>query len=77
MSKSVIQDEFKKYRASLDGFINNFDSQGKLFIKQNRNSLKTFEMDGLVLNIKSFKIPNPVNQIVYRFFRKGKASALL
>jgi len=54
-------------------FIKNFDSNGKVLGKQSRNTIKLFKIDGSTLNIKSFKIPNLINQVVYRFFRKSKA----
>ena len=53
--------------------ITNFDSQGEDFGNQDRNSLKLFELGALVVNVKSFKIPNLVNKIAYRFFRESKA----
>jgi len=51
--------------------IHNFDaiegSSGK------RNIIKKITVDGIELNIKSFKIPNLVNKIAYKFLRKSKA----
>nr|WP_245940275.1 lipopolysaccharide kinase InaA family protein [Seonamhaeicola aphaedonensis] len=38
-----------------------------------RNIIKIVNVDGVNLNIKSFKIPNIFNQIAYKFFRKSKA----
>jgi hypothetical protein len=38
-----------------------------------RNTIKITDLDGMLLNIKAFKIPNIVNQIAYKFFRKSKA----
>lgn len=38
-----------------------------------RNFIKNITVEGVEYNIKSFKIPNLVNKIVYRFFRKSKA----
>lgn len=73
MKKAVIQDEFKIYEIDIDGFINAFETTGTPYGNQDRNSLKLFKLDVLTLNIKSFKIPNIVNQIAYRFFRKSKA----
>ncbi len=73
MKKAVIQDEFIKYKANLDGFINDFETIGMPFGNQDRNSLKLFKLNNLTLNIKSFRIPNIINQIAYRFFRKSKA----
>ncbi|EDP71893.1 hypothetical protein FBALC1_12367 [Flavobacteriales bacterium ALC-1] len=57
----------------LDDCIINFDSKGEPFGNQKRNSLKLFSTDNLVLNFKSFKVPNIFNQIAYKFLRKSKA----
>ena len=38
-----------------------------------RNFIKNISVDGIKLNIKSFKIPNLVNKFAYKFFRKSKA----
>ncbi|MGC1630947.1 MAG: lipopolysaccharide kinase InaA family protein [Gelidibacter sp.] len=42
-------------------------------MKGNRNVIKLFDLEGIKLNIKSFKKPNLINQIAYRYFRKSKA----
>lgn len=73
MVNSTIQASFKNSKTALDNFIANFDSLGEPFGNQDRNSLKLFDLNGLTLNIKSFRIPNTINQIAYRFFRKSKA----
>lgn len=57
----------------LDNIILNFDTKGDNFGNQDRNSLKLFKHDSLVINVKSFKVPNLINQIAYKFFRKSKA----
>ena len=54
-------------------FINNFDSKGILFGDGQRNKIKLFELEGKIINIKSFKIPHLINKIAYRYFRKSKA----
>lgn len=41
--------------------------------KGKRNVIKIVQINGVNLNIKAFKIPNIINQIVYSFFRKSKA----
>jgi len=38
-----------------------------------RNQLKIVEIDGLKLVVKSFKVPNLLNKIVYTFLRDSKA----
>jgi hypothetical protein len=53
--------------------IDNFANDGEVFVKGKRNVIKRFAFETTTLNIKSFKIPNPVNAVVYRFFRKTKA----
>jgi hypothetical protein len=55
-------------------FIEEFNSSvGKLFGNGDRNKIKLFDLNEKTINIKSFKIPNIVNKIVYRYFRKSKA----
>jgi tRNA A-37 threonylcarbamoyl transferase component Bud32 len=56
-----------------DDIIHNFDLKGEDFGNQDRNSLKLFQLGDKTINVKSFRIPNIVNQITYRFFRKSKA----
>jgi len=70
--KKVIHPKYQKFELEIDGFIESFDSSGE-GIKDARNKLKLFQLNKVVVNIKSFKIPNLINQIVYKFFRKGKA----
>lgn len=38
-----------------------------------RNTIKIVKIKNLNLNIKAFKIPNIINQVVYRFLRKSKS----
>ncbi|WP_418513247.1 lipopolysaccharide kinase InaA family protein [Corallibacter sp.] len=68
-----ISDKFLAFKDDIENCINNFSVSGTLLSGGDRNSLKTFKVKGKVLNIKSFKIPNLVNQVVYKFFRKSKA----
>jgi len=53
--------------------INNFNTTGVLFGDGKRNKIKLFEHEGKIINIKSFKIPNFINKIAYKYFRKSKA----
>ncbi|GGH47162.1 lipopolysaccharide kinase InaA family protein [Mangrovimonas yunxiaonensis] len=68
-----IHKRFTAQDQQLDDFIKNFKSSGTPFGNQDRNSLKLFDLNGLTINVKSFKVPNPINQLAYRFFRKSKA----
>lgn len=68
-----IHKKFKDSENELTKIILNFDIEGEDFGNQDRNSLKLFDLNGLTLNVKSFKAPNLINKIVYKFFRKSKA----
>lgn len=54
-------------------FIESFNLSGVLFGDGKRNKIKLFNLEGKTINIKSFKIPNLLNKIIYRYFRKSKA----
>jgi hypothetical protein len=64
---------FLKFEIIINNFIKNFNNLGENFIKGNRNTIKLFQIEGQTLNIKSFKSPNLINKIAYRYFRKSKA----
>lgn len=65
---------FTKLKSIITSSIENFNTQGELFVAGKRNSIKLFKVDtDLILNIKSFRKPNMINQIVYKYFRKSKA----
>ncbi len=54
--------------------IQNFKNTGKDFVIGQRNAIKIFEVEGQILNIKSFRVPGLINKVVYRYFRKTKAA---
>lgn len=57
----------------IQNLVSNFAISGTLFGNGKRNKIKLFEVDEKTINIKSFKIPNLINKIAYRYFRKSKA----
>lgn len=66
----------KKYKAQeqkITHFVENFSSMGEEYGNQKRNSLRLFDLDGEKINIKSFKVPNIINKIAYKYVRKSKA----
>ena len=71
--KIKISAAYIKEKQEIENLISNFTGMGEILIEGNRNSIKTFDLNGQKVNIKSFKIPNAVNKIAYRFFRKSKA----
>jgi len=70
--KKVFHSKYKREASKIDDFISSFENSGAS-IKDARNKLKLFQLNTEVVNIKSFKIPNLINQIIYKYFRKGKA----
>lgn len=49
-----------------------FPKEGQSIYKV-RNEVKIFEIDGYLLNVKSYKVPNLFNKIAYRYLRGSKA----
>ena len=64
---------FLKFDNLIDNCIKYFETSGENFVVGNRNNIKLFKVEGLILNIKSFKKPNLINKIAYKYFRKSKA----
>lgn len=71
--KFVIHPKFNSLKNSLATVIDNFNNEGQLFVKGSRNTIKTFQLNELILNVKAFKKPNLLNSFVYRFIRDSKA----
>lgn len=64
---------FQKDKIQIENCITHFTSSGKDFVIGKRNAIKLFELGNELISIKSFKIPNLINKIAYRYFRKSKA----
>jgi len=62
--------------SSLEPFVKNmpalFQDGGRTIYKA-RNEIRVFDHAGMQLNVKSYRKPILINQIVYSFFRKSKA----
>ncbi|MGM5469914.1 lipopolysaccharide kinase InaA family protein [Flavobacteriaceae bacterium LMO-SS05] len=69
----VFHNSYLSNQQAILGFIESFNISGEQFGKANRNTIKLFKLGNQTVNIKSFKVPNIFNQIVYKYFRKGKA----
>ena len=69
----IINNGYKKLENRLLECIKCFDSEGENFIIGKRNTIKLFEVDEKIINIKSFKKPHLINKIAYKYFRKSKA----
>ncbi|MFV0418459.1 MAG: lipopolysaccharide kinase InaA family protein [Dysgonomonas sp.] len=70
--KLVINDKYKQLNSFIEGLPSQFLQSGEV-IYSGRNTIKIFDVAGLILNVKSFKKPLFINQIAYAFFRKSKA----
>jgi hypothetical protein len=68
-----IHPKFESHQVAIAENIEHFDTSGILFVDGQRNKIKLFELGATTINVKSFKVPNFINRIVYRFFRKSKA----
>ena len=64
---------FEAHKKEILSYLENFNQHGTLLGDGARNTIKLFDLGGKMINIKSFKIPNKFNQVVYKFFRKSKA----
>lgn len=71
--KVYFSEVYKDIENVIKQSIRNFDSSGKSVYNGNRNGLKVFECNNFKYCIKSFKKPNLINKIAYRYFRKSKA----
>lgn len=70
---NAIHPEFLSQSKEITHIIENFETEGVLFIDGKRNKIRLFPLGNMTVNVKSFKVPNILNKLVYRFFRKGKA----
>ncbi|MGL5683392.1 MAG: lipopolysaccharide kinase InaA family protein [Marinifilaceae bacterium] len=72
MIKFEINPKYKHLEQKLLSIPTTFDNIGTV-IQDNRNIIKVIEMDGLQLNVKSFKQPHIINRFAYTYIRKSKA----
>jgi hypothetical protein len=71
--KHKINKNFISSKEEIFSIIKRFHNEGKIFIAGKRNLIKIFDLNGKKVNVKSFKKPNIINKIAYRYFRKSKA----
>lgn len=71
--KLVISKKYQDSETMVLSLIHNFQEEGRLLGDGARNEIRIFPLDKEEINIKSFKIPNLINKVSYRFFRQSKA----
>ncbi|MFS4483254.1 lipopolysaccharide kinase InaA family protein [Hyunsoonleella sp. 2307UL5-6] len=69
----VVHPNKKPLTDKVSDAIINFDSYTKVLGDAERNVIKNVDINGEIYTIKSFKIPNLINKVAYKFFRKSKA----
>jgi len=67
-----INTNYLQLKGQLESIIQNFETLGN-YDYEKRNKMRSIKIDDLNLNVKSFKIPNIINKIAYKFLRKSKA----
>ncbi len=72
-SKFIVHPDSLSIEKEIEKAVNSFDSHSQILGDAERNVIKVVTIRGNQYAIKSFKIPNIVNQIAYRFIRKSKA----
>ena len=73
MKQYKIHPSYNNEESFFSDIISNYTSKGENYGNQDRNSLRLFDFKGIKINVKSFKVPNVVNRVTYKFFRKSKA----
>lgn len=71
--KIYISEKHKVHQKEISGLITSFENTGEAITPGVRNQIKIFQLAGQKINIKSFRIPNFINQVAYKFFRRSKA----
>jgi len=69
----VINPKFKKDERAILAIVANFSTLGKKFDQRERNQIRLIDLNGEIINVKSFKKPNFINKIIYKYLRKSKA----
>ncbi|PKQ64383.1 hypothetical protein BZG02_06085 [Labilibaculum filiforme] len=67
-----INPKYKKLKGFLNELPDQFEEIG-ISVYKGRNEIKVIEIEGVKLNVKSFKIPHLINKIAYAWLRGSKA----
>lgn len=70
--KIVINPKEKQFETFIQSVPEVFEKEGKTIYKE-RNEIKVFEVSGMLINVKKYKVPHLINRIAYSFFRRSKA----
>ncbi|KLE07046.1 hypothetical protein [Aliarcobacter butzleri] len=70
--KFTVNEKYKDFQKFLEN-IKNYFKESKNFIHKARNEIKIINYQNVDIVVKSFKIPNILNRVIYTFFRNSKA----
>lgn len=71
--RAEVSTEFPELRYFVQALHHRFRKKTGELIFMNRNEIREFHIGGRDIIVKSFKVPNFINRIVYGLFRKSKA----
>lgn len=71
--KIILNPAYDHLRSFVENIPVTFD-QGGTILQDKRNTIKVFDVGGIAINVKRYRVPIWINRIVYTFFRKTKAS---
>lgn len=73
MRRYEINPAYDACKELIESIPSRFEREGDVLYHM-RNCIKKIAVgDGWVWNVKSFKVPHPLNRFIYRYFRKSKA----
>lgn len=71
--KFVVHPDYAHLAEGLREALSDFSTTGNYVVQGERNDIKKITIDGVELNVKKFKTPNPFQSLVYQHFRESKA----
>lgn len=69
--KIILNPAFESLRAFVESIPQIFEKKGRT-IYEGRNEIKVFQVNGMEVNVKRYRVPILLNRVVYSFFRKTK-----
>lgn len=64
--QEVINPAYRRFEDFVRRVPRIFSEEGKTIYKA-RNEIKVFEVDGVELNVKRYRVPHLINRVIYRF----------
>ena len=71
--KLVVHPDYQHLTRFVSELPQTFEKEGVSIYKV-RNELKVFDLDGLKVNVKAYRVPSLFNRFIYTYIRPTKAS---